>query len=182
MPEPDRSLSFQEFCVRLGIPPGCISESTVASEHGRKFRIDRRPGDKVWRVQVDHCWLDDHDGAKTDYLFWCQSASGQKQIILVELKGRDFSHALEQIEAMLARLCQKSAVNLVHRRADLRASPGHDLTSAGGIKACVVLSKGDEFQYNNVKIARIRKRYQVNVYRKSICYETGLPLREEKVK
>ena len=176
MPEQAQPISFKDFCVRLGVPDGCITNSTSASENKRTFTIERQPGDQVWRVKVDHCWLHDQDGAKTDYLFWCQSAGGQKYIFLVELKGRDFSHALEQIEAMLARLCRKVEGNLVHRRVDHRASPGHGLTSAGGVRAFAVLSQGGEVQTNQKEIARIRQRYNVVVHPKSVKKEVRLPL------
>ena len=176
MTEPVQTISFQDFCVRMGISADCITNSTSASENRRVFTIERQPGDQVWRLKVDHCWLHDRDGAKTDYLFWCQSATGQKYIFLVELKGRDFSHALEQIEAMLARLCKKANGNMVHQRNDYKASPGHDLTTLGGIKAFVVLSQGSEVQTNQREIARIRQRYNVIIHTKSVKKEVRLPL------
>lgn len=177
MPEP-ASLSFQDFCIRLGVPAGCISNSTAATENHRTFSIERQAGDQVWRVMVDHCWLHDQDSPKTDYMFWCQCASGQKYIFLVELKGRDFSHALEQIEAMLVRLCRNAQDNIVHRRDDHHLSPGHNPSRFGGVRAYVVLSKGSEVQINQVQIAKIRKRYNVIVHPKSVRQEVSLPLRE----
>lgn len=176
MPEPVPPISFQEFCTHLGISSACVTNSTSASENKRTFTIERRPGDQVWRLKVDHCWLHDHDGAKTDYLFWCQSANGQKYILLVELKGKNFGHALEQIEAMLLRLCKKSADNIVHRRPDHHATPGHDLTGAGGIRAFAVLSNGSQIQSNQKEIARIRKQYNVIIDTKSVKKEVRLPL------
>jgi len=176
MPEPT-SLSFQDFCIRLGIPADCISNSLSATENKRTFSIERQAGDQVWRVEVDHGWLHAQDGLKTDYMFWCQSADGQKYIFLVELKGRDFSHALEQIEAMLIRLCRSAHGNIVHRRDDHHLSPGHNSTRSGGVRAYVVLSNGSGVQFNQKKMKEIQNRYNVIVYPKSVRQDVRLPLR-----
>ena len=175
MPEAANPITFPDFCIQLGIPAGCISNSSIASENGRTFRIIMQRGDQVWRVKVDHCWLHERDGAKTDYLFWCQCATGQKYIFLVELKGKNFGQALEQTRAMLIRLCKRSSINIVHR-GNYYASPGHRLTAYHGVSAYVVLSSGRDVGFNQTEIAKIRKEFNIIVRSKTNQREVTLPL------
>lgn len=153
------------WLLELGIPEHCISNSSSSREKGRRFSI--RPhrgsnGDVIWRIQVDGCWLPE-DVKKVDYMFWGQSSSGRKLILLVELKGQDFGKALQQIRSTLDLLCKRSAGNRVHTGVH-GMSPGHDLPEAAGIKAFVVLSKGRGVPQRQVERERIRQRYGVIVY------------------
>lgn len=77
---------------------------------------------------------------------------------MVELKGQDFGHALEQIASTLAYLYQ--------RKPELR-----QVAAQGGICAYVVLSKGQAVAQRLNEKARIQKRYGVIVRQKSQRFE-----------
>ena len=153
------------WLLELGIPEDCISNSSSAREKGRRFSIRPRRGsnaDRIWRIQVDGCWLPE-DVKKVDYLFWGQSGSGRKLVVLVELKGQDFGKALQQIRSTLDFLCKGSVGNRVHTGVH-GMSPGHDLPAARGIKAYVVLATARGVPQRQADRERIRKRYGVVVY------------------
>jgi hypothetical protein len=155
-----------EWLAVLGIPEGCISSQSSATERGLSFTIHRQEGDQIWRVRVDDCWLKSGDEKKVDYLFWGQSTSGRKVILLVELKGQNFGKALEQIESTRQHLCKRADHGGVHTGLH-QASPGHDLPVADGVRAYVVLSKGRGVPQRQRERERIRKRYGVLVRPKS---------------
>ena len=159
-------MNAPQWLLALGIPEGCISNKSSAEEKGRQFSIRSRRGNKkddIWRVQVDDCWLKDDAEKRVDYLFWGQSASGRKVILLVELKGQDFNKALQQIASTLQRLCKHTEGNIVHT-GHHRASPGHDPHGAGGVRAYVVLSRGRGVPQRQKEREKLRERYGVIVY------------------
>jgi hypothetical protein len=126
-------VSVPPWLTALGIPEKCVSNSSSAEEKGRRFSIHPQPGDEIWRVHVDGCWVRDNV-KRVDYLFWGRSASSRQVILLVELKGQDFGGALQQIESTLQRLCRRSGSNIIHT-GHHRASPGHELHGTGGVRA-----------------------------------------------
>lgn len=158
-------MSAPQWLTTLGIPEECISNSSSAQEKGRRFSIRPRRSnqiDEIWRIQVDGCWMQD-DVKRVDYLFWGQSATGQRVVMLVELKGKNFGRALEQIERTLQRLCRRSDGNIIHTEAHLD-SPGHDPPESGGMRAYVVLSKGSGVPQRLRERQLIQERYGVVVY------------------
>lgn len=149
-------MALPPLLAELGIPAACIDQRTHADEKGRSFVIRPQRDEVVWRIIVDRCWLKDFDGLRTDYLFWC--SNNQERFVLVELKGQDFGHALEQIASTLAYLYQ--------RKPELR-----QVAAQGGICAYVVLSKGQAVAQRLNEKARIQKRYGVIVRQKSQRFE-----------
>ena len=147
----------------IGIPEECVSKASAAQEHGRRFSVAPRQEDQIWRVRLDGCWLQDEAEKRVDYLFWGQSASGRKVILLVELKGQDFGTALQQIESTLLRLCKRVADNTVHMGKH-QASPGHDSPRVGGVKAFVILSKGVGVRQRLRQREALRQKYGVRVH------------------
>jgi len=83
--------------------------------------------------------------------------------LLVELKGKDFGKALEQIESTLQLLCKRAAGNIVHTAASSNA-PGHDSPEKGGVRAFVILSKGIGVRQRMTERQRLQQRYGVIVY------------------
>jgi hypothetical protein len=72
----------------------CFNSSTVAEEHGKKFRLENKSKKTICRVTVDGCLINDEHTKRCDYLFKvCET----EQHFLVELKGTDVSKAVEQI-------------------------------------------------------------------------------------
>jgi hypothetical protein len=156
-------VSILQELAALGIPEQCIERRSSAAERGRRFSIHPQPEDEIWRVHVDGCWLQGSDEKRVDYVFWGQSASGRRSVLLVELKGRDFGKALAQIESTLQCLCKRSGDDLVH--ATMRpSSPGHDPPARGGVRAFVVLSKGRGVPQRTVERRKLQQRYGVIVY------------------
>jgi len=99
---------------------------------------------------------------RVDYLFWGQSNAGRRVVLLVELKGKRFGDALQQIERTLERLCKQADGGGVHT-GHHQASPGHDRHDDGGVRAYVVLSSGRKVPQHRQEIKHIWKRYGVLV-------------------
>ena len=160
-------MSAPEWLKALGIPESCISQHSSAKEGKCSFTIDRQKlggtRDEIWRVKVDNCWLPGAGEKKVDYLFWGQSVSGCKVVMLVELKGGHFGKALQQIESTLQRLCKQADGKGIHTD-NHRSSPGHDQHDTGGVRAYVVLSKGRGVRQRQHAQERIRQCYGVRVH------------------
>lgn len=156
-------MKTQQWLEALGIPKDCISRSSSAKEKKSSFSIRPQPGDEVWRVKVDDGWFSSNDGKKVDYLFWAKSKRGRKLIVLVELKGIDLRKALQQVEATLKRLCKQSPTKGIHTGAH-RASSGHDLTRAGGVRVVIILSSGQKVPRRQRELERLRRKYKVRVH------------------
>ncbi|WP_124681787.1 hypothetical protein [Candidatus Viridilinea mediisalina] len=98
-----------QWLIDLGIPESCISQNSSAEERSRRFLIRPKPGDTIWRIKVDGCWISSANIRKVDYLFWAKSVKATKGIVLlVELKGKDVGTALDQIDQTLERICKRS--------------------------------------------------------------------------
>jgi hypothetical protein len=154
----------------LEIPDACISQASSAGEGRRRFVIHLGEGDQIWRVKMDGCWLTSSDEKKVDYLFWGSSASGRKVILLVELKGKHFGRALEQVKSTLQRICKRADGRGIHTGAH-QESPGHNLSE--GVLAYVVLSKGKGVPQRQRERERIRQCYGVRVYPKSQRFDVN---------
>jgi len=133
-------MAVPEWFKALDIPDACVEKRSACKENQRSFSIRPTSGDEIWRIKVDGCWV---SGAqkRVDYIFWVQSKSGKRAIILVELKGSNYGKALDQIESTLRLLCKHSSTNFVHTGKH-QISPGHDGTADKGVQAYVVLSTG----------------------------------------
>lgn len=72
----------------------CFSDSTVAKEKGKEFRLENKSKRTVCQVRVDGCLIDDKRTKRCDFLFKvCETEIHY----LVELKGADVNKAVEQI-------------------------------------------------------------------------------------
>ena len=71
----------------------CFSNSTVASEKRKSFRIDNKTGVEVTKVKVDGCLIKSMQN-KCDFVFVVENS---QQVIFVELKSEDVNHAYTQI-------------------------------------------------------------------------------------
>ncbi|AMP97440.1 hypothetical protein AY601_0485 [Pedobacter cryoconitis] len=75
----------------------CFSFSSVATENGKKFRIENKSNADICKVKVDGCLITDNTVRKCDFLF--EVSSTTKTYLLVELKGGDLNSAVKQIES-----------------------------------------------------------------------------------
>ncbi|HEX8531886.1 MAG TPA: hypothetical protein VF646_17755 [Cytophagales bacterium] len=72
----------------------CFAHSTAAKELGKEITILKPAHLTVCRVRIDDCLITSGDSAKCDYFFRvCET----KVNILVEFKGKDVLHAVDQI-------------------------------------------------------------------------------------
>lgn len=166
-------MNIPEWVTIIGIPNSCVEKRSSCREKGRSFSIVPAQSDEIWRMKVDGCWFDDTQ-KKVDYLFWIQAKSGEKAIILVELKGGDYGKALLQIENTLRLLCKYSHQNMIHT-GRYQQSPGHNSVNDKGIQAYVVLShghsasnrtskRGRKLPQRHSQLERIRQKYHVRVH------------------
>jgi len=158
---PSISLQPPAWLLELGVPANCISLQTSVGDDNARFRLQKVPGDEVWCVRVDDCWIAG-DQRKVDYLFYCSSGNGDNKIVLVELKGRHFSDALAQIRSTLGQLCKLGVRRGIHLGVH-QNSPGHGPTQFGGVRAYVILSKYRSTNLDQIEIKNIAKRYRVAV-------------------
>jgi len=92
------------------VPARCLSESRVTKvkveANTRRAVFDNGDNAQVWIVDVD-CWIPGPEGLKADYVVF------QPQIvaIVVELKGSDIRHALQQVIATSTRWRDTSGTN-----------------------------------------------------------------------
>ena len=169
-------MAVPEWFEALDIPNDCVEKKSSCRENQRSFAIDPASGDEVWRIEVDGCWLRCVQ-KRVDYIFWVQSRSGKRAIILVELKGSNYGKALDQIESTLRLLCKRSSDNLIHTGKH-QLSPGHDGVAGRGVQAYVVLStgrqasktvtrRGRKIPQRLSKLEKIRLEYRVRVQPKT---------------
>jgi len=73
----------------------CKNDKIIfAKGHKREFIIKNRSKKNINKVIVDDCLI--KEGIRCDYLFEIE-CEDLKEILYVELKGKDLNHALEQI-------------------------------------------------------------------------------------
>lgn len=165
-------MSVPGWLLALGIPENCITGNSSAEENKRRFSIRPQAGDEIWCVKVDNGWITDNTHRKVDYLFWGQSKSGRRVVLLVELKGSNFRQAIRQIESTLQQLCKNSEDGGIHT-GNHRNSPGHGTHSQGGVQAYVVLSKGPGVAQSQTEIRRIQKSHGVRVILRGQRFEAN---------
>lgn len=68
----------------------------VVKENGKTFRISNSKGKEITQIRIDGCLI--KEGLKCDWGFFIESIRG----ILVELKGKHVSHAVDQVDATLS--------------------------------------------------------------------------------
>lgn len=147
-----------DLLARLGVPTRCIENRRNAEENRRSIRLDLPANWNVQKVNVDGCWLTSVNQRKVDVLFYVvpsssNAASAPKQAaVLVEFKGKDFGHALSQIEDTLSYLSQQPAWQNARTVQRL------------GI---AILSHGNQIPSFQNKIAQLARRHNVIIRHKS---------------
>lgn len=85
----------------------------TAVENKRKYVLNNELQQKICKIKVDNGIIQDTDQNKCDYAFLiCEN----KNLILVELKGTDFLHAIQQIISTINLLATKINGNSVSAR------------------------------------------------------------------
>lgn len=151
-------MTAQDFLKILHVPQCCVHAGKDAQENGRRFRI-LAPNDAiVLRTHVDGCWVDNNYEKRVDYLFCIENLKELKMLILVELKGGDYRHALKQINDTMELLNKfpKASVSLLQK------------------KAGIVLSHGNQVGLYQNEAARIMKKHKILIIPKSQYLELRL--------
>lgn len=152
-------MSPPAWLIALGVPGKCMEPLAAAQENQRRFKLEVARNRTVWRVRVDGCWLSSPQQKKVDYLFCVEEPSGSWKLILVELKGKDFGHALEQIRQVVE---------------FIKAQPTFHQLGSQPIQAVVVLSNGNNVPAYQRERDRLRARHGIQVIAKSQHYTMTL--------
>ena len=152
-------MNSPEWMGALGVPARCTERLAAAQENQRRFKLEVAKNRTVWRVRVDGCWLRSMEQKKVDYLFCLEESSGGWKLILVELKGKDFGHALEQISQVVE---------------FIKAQPTFHQLGSQPIQAVVVLSNGNNVPAYQRERDRLRARHGIQVIAKSQHYTMTL--------
>ena len=76
------------------------NSEVVVRENKREFRIKNKSRKyNINKVKVDGCFIKDR--RRCDYLFEILQGTKIEKVFYVELKGKDLSHAIEQLEATI---------------------------------------------------------------------------------
>lgn len=154
----------------IQIPEHCVSKKSSVGNQ-RIFRFECKSGDEAWCIEVDGGWIKTGDPQRrVDYMFLVKSRQGRKAILLVELKGKDYYHALEQVEATLSRLCRRADGGGIHN-GSYQNAPGHDRSNRGGVRAYVVTSNGRNIPRCKDKELYLWQKFGVGVFRQSMLIE-----------
>lgn len=76
---------------------GCESKSLIGQEKGRGVKLTPSSNGKAMKIKVDDCLIT--ETKRCDCLYFYQQSQSKQHAILVELKGNNYAHALEQLEA-----------------------------------------------------------------------------------
>ena len=85
----------------------------TAVENKRRYVLINKSQQKICEIKVDNGIIQDTDKNKCDYAFLI---CGNKNLVLVELKGMDFRHAIQQIISTINLLAAKINENPVSAR------------------------------------------------------------------
>lgn len=147
-----------DLLVELGVPERCIQKTRSVEEKGRSFVLSLPADWQVRKVCVDGCLITGEGSKRVDALFHIHGTPrdstglSRQAVVLVELKGKDLGHALQQVEATLQYLNRLPAWR---RAEELRRS------------AFVVLSNGRQVPQYQQQRLRLLKQYGVEVRWKS---------------
>jgi len=79
------------------ICPDCFSNSTVATENGKRFSILKPAHIPVCKAHIDGCLIKSQQVRKCDFFF--EVSTNPKRYFLVELKGVDLDTAVSQLSS-----------------------------------------------------------------------------------
>ncbi len=85
---------------------GCGNVS--ASESGRKYSIDNKSKKEIVKYKIDGGLINDDNEIKCDYGFYTED----NVLYLVELKGGDYGHAIDQIINTVKKLVKEPKIIL----------------------------------------------------------------------
>lgn len=104
----------------------CESKSLVGQEKGRGVKLTPGSNGKAIKIKVDDCLITDTQ--RCDCLYFYQQSKSKRHSFLVELKGNNYLHALNQLETTIKHpnyvaliddnlVCKEWAVAIVSEKA-----------------------------------------------------------------
>ncbi len=84
-------------CLAEMAKAGCLKESLHYQEKGRGVNLNPSEHGEAIGIMVDGCLIDDDNIKKCDCLYFYQHSKNSRYTFLVELKGCNYLHALEQL-------------------------------------------------------------------------------------
>ena len=134
-------------CYQKGIENhNCGNQS--AQENGRKYIIDNKSKKEIVKYKIDGGLLTDQNVLKCDYGFYTEN----NFLFLVELKGSDYSHAIEQIINTIYLLIEKPQIKVskINARIIVSKLPSPELRSSNEKKLKRILDSYGKDE-NNLK-------------------------------
>lgn len=142
-------MACAELQQKLNGRASCFSNSSAASENGKRFSFKNPNNLTICKVQVDGCLINDQNKKKCDFFF---SVPQVNKYYLVELKGKHIEIALEQITE-----------TFVHVNKNLQESP--DQYKGLIVSSTVPKSANQRFKNQQEKIF---KKHRLWIERKQI--------------
>jgi hypothetical protein len=129
----------------------CEYESLTYQEKGKGVRLTSVKGQAI-KITIDGCLIT--KGSKCDCLFFYET-SNKRYAFLVELKGTDYAHALEQLATTKAhekytllrdsiKPCKEKAVAIVGEKAKTNRPKKEEWEEENGIRLKVVPLERDQ--------------------------------------
>jgi len=127
-------------CYLISENKECYSEGTVCKEHNKRFTVARKSDklEKICKIKIDGCVFAKTDKPeKCDYLFIrCKT----KDFYFVELKGKDYEHAYNQIIA---------TINSIKKKTNIQQNQIYGFMITTGLPSCA-----------NQKFLRLKERFE----------------------
>lgn len=102
----DDEMTFEKHYINCIEYQGFGNSS--ASENGRKYVIENKSKIKLFKYKIDGGLINDDNEFKCDYGFY----TIDDILYLVELKGRDYGHAIDQIINTIQLLLKKPQISV----------------------------------------------------------------------
>ncbi len=131
----------------------CESQVLVAQEKSRGVKLTPSSNGKALKIKVDDCLI--KDTQRCDCLYFYQQSKSKRHAFLVELKGNNYTHALEQLEstknhpnyvgiATVAKPLKEWAVAIVSEKAKTNRPKKEEWEDANKVRLRVIPVKDDE--------------------------------------
>lgn len=130
----------------------CENNSLIGQEKSRGVRLTPSTNGEVIKINVDGCLIT--DSQRCDCLYFYQQSIGKRHVFLVELKGNNYRHALEQLISTkahsnyaalheVAKPCKEWAVAIVSERARTNLPKKQEWEDENNIRLRVVPVRDD---------------------------------------
>ncbi|TAE59346.1 MAG: hypothetical protein EAZ87_09895 [Nostocales cyanobacterium] len=131
----------------------------TVQENKRKYILNNLSAQKVCKIQIDGCVIDDQNQRKCDYLIIvCKTEDAKEEMYFIELKGKDLISAVEQLTQTIEYF-KPQIIGKVFARAVLSRVPNpKSIENDSRVKKLRSLLKkyGGNFEYSSVQFEKDR--------------------------